>query len=245
MADAGRVLIIPKGAYNSETVYEPLDLVFYDHKSWVARKNNVGIVPSETSEEYWYKLVDMDVTASLDETVEGKVLDATAGKVLKGLIDETRTGLSEEIESTKTAIDEEIVEVQTVLEEAIDEKIAKSDALSKEEIAASTDLTGKVPSAEAFSKLNSDLKIRTKGHLINVNGTTDSYGIITVNDRNITDFANIPYCITNYSHESSKPYSITVDAWTATNVSFRIRKMSDNTVVGNTQVSFTALLLGF
>ena len=90
-------------------------------------------------------------------------------------------------------------------------------------------------------------KINTlpKAHLISVSGTTESSGIITVADTHITDFSQLPYCITNYSRELSYPYSITVNGWTSTTVSFRIRKMSDNTAVGNTNVSFSAILIGF
>lgn len=54
----------------------------------------------------------------------------------------------------------ELSEVQSVVGDVADlktDKINHTDALSKEEIAASTDLTGKVPSAAAFSQLNSDL----------------------------------------------------------------------------------------
>ncbi|MBQ0079702.1 MAG: hypothetical protein KBS66_07435 [Eubacterium sp.] len=117
--------------------------------------------------------------------------------------------------------------------------------LSREEIAASTNLNGKLPSAAAFKSLNSDLVKKVKGYLINVNGTTDNAGIITVTDTNIGDFSQMPYCVTNYSRELSYPYSVTLNNRTATSISFRIRKMADNSAVGNTEVSFTAIVIGF
>ena len=51
MGDAGRVLIIPKGEYNSQTGYEMLDLVYYQGTSYVAKKTTLGHLPTET--EYW------------------------------------------------------------------------------------------------------------------------------------------------------------------------------------------------
>ena len=65
MASAGRILIMPKGNYNSETEYEMLDLVFYDGASWVAKKSVVGITPSESSSDYWMKMCEADLTSCL------------------------------------------------------------------------------------------------------------------------------------------------------------------------------------
>jgi hypothetical protein len=56
MASAGRILIIPKGNYNAETTYEPLDLVFHGDTSRLAKKNAVGIEPSDANSEHWFKM---------------------------------------------------------------------------------------------------------------------------------------------------------------------------------------------
>lgn len=48
MAAIGRVLLMPKGAYSGSTVYNALDWVRHDSKSWVCKVDGtVGIVPSE------------------------------------------------------------------------------------------------------------------------------------------------------------------------------------------------------
>lgn len=60
MASAGRILIMPKGNYNAETEYEMLDLVSLNGKTWLAKKNVVGIEPSDANSEYWHDLVDID-----------------------------------------------------------------------------------------------------------------------------------------------------------------------------------------
>lgn len=45
MADAGKVAILPRGLWSEETVYEPLDLVYYENNSYVALKESVGVTP--------------------------------------------------------------------------------------------------------------------------------------------------------------------------------------------------------
>lgn len=63
MTSAGRILIMPKGNYDSSVTYEMLDLVFYDGASWVAKKTTVGITPSDASIEHWMKMCDsVDLT---------------------------------------------------------------------------------------------------------------------------------------------------------------------------------------
>ena len=56
MKIVGRVLIIPKGAYDSEEKYEMLDMVHHGGTSWLARKEVKGIEPSEENAEYWHNL---------------------------------------------------------------------------------------------------------------------------------------------------------------------------------------------
>ena len=58
MASAGRILIMPKGKYNAETEYEMLDLVEHNNRAWIAKKDCVGIEPSDTNKEYWHDMFD-------------------------------------------------------------------------------------------------------------------------------------------------------------------------------------------
>ena len=57
MANAGRILIIPKGNYDASVTYEMLDLVSYNGVSWIAKKTVVGIAPSEG--EYWHNMFNI------------------------------------------------------------------------------------------------------------------------------------------------------------------------------------------
>lgn len=58
MASAGRILIMPKGNWSAETEYEMLDLVYHNGTSWLAKKDVVGVEPSEANSEYWHNLLD-------------------------------------------------------------------------------------------------------------------------------------------------------------------------------------------
>ena len=64
MASAGRILIMPKGNYDSSTTYEMLDMVYYNGSSWIAKKTVVGIEPSVSNTEHWHRMSDI---AWLDE----------------------------------------------------------------------------------------------------------------------------------------------------------------------------------
>ena len=69
MTVAGRILIMPKGAWDATTEYEMLDLVRYNGTSWLAKKNSVGVAPTEG--EYWQNMFDAD--AFIDAKIEAAV----------------------------------------------------------------------------------------------------------------------------------------------------------------------------
>lgn len=50
-SDAGRVIPLPKGAWDASTNYETLDIVSYNNQSWMAKLNSIGITPVEGS--FW------------------------------------------------------------------------------------------------------------------------------------------------------------------------------------------------
>ena len=96
MADAGRILIIPRGDYNANSTYEKLDLVKYKGSSWLAKKNATGVEPSEG--EYWQKLFYVDIANNLTTASEGYALDARQGKVLDDKITAVNSNLTSEPE---------------------------------------------------------------------------------------------------------------------------------------------------
>ena len=54
MVNAGRILILAKGAWDSLTMYDQLDLVSYNKIAYIARQASVGVNPqNDTSYTYW------------------------------------------------------------------------------------------------------------------------------------------------------------------------------------------------
>ena len=60
-AVAGRVLIIPKGAYVAGTTYNMLDLVKYNSKSFLAKRTNTNVTPVDGAD--WMELTNDGVTS--------------------------------------------------------------------------------------------------------------------------------------------------------------------------------------
>lgn len=63
MADAGKIVITPKGKYNSTTTYEWLDEVTYDGKSYIALKTVTGVTPSDDGVNWRLFLEPNDIVA--------------------------------------------------------------------------------------------------------------------------------------------------------------------------------------
>ena len=103
MASAGRILIMPKGNYDSSVTYEMLDLVFYDGASWLAKKTVTGIAPSIDSEEHWMKMCD-----SADLTEVYNRIQAIENQMLSALslddIDFTPYALKTDLNSINTTL---------------------------------------------------------------------------------------------------------------------------------------------
>ena len=72
MQTLGKILIIPKGDYDSSATYEFLDLVRHSGTSWLAKKNvPAGIEPTTVNAEYWQNMFDAE--AFIDSRIEAKI----------------------------------------------------------------------------------------------------------------------------------------------------------------------------
>lgn len=69
MADAGRILIIPKGDYVADVAYERLDLVRHNGNVWLAKKDTTGVEPSADSDD-WFFMGNTDALTLGTETPE-------------------------------------------------------------------------------------------------------------------------------------------------------------------------------
>ena len=97
MASAGRILIMPKGNYDSSVKYEMLDLVYHSNTSWLAKKDSVGIEPSDSNVEYWHKLcesTDLTVIEQRLAALESAGSIDLSGYALKSSVDATNNNVS-------------------------------------------------------------------------------------------------------------------------------------------------------
>ena len=77
MTSAGKILIMPKGDYDSTRTYQILDLVKHGGTSWIAKKSvPEGIEPTTANSEYWQSLFDAE--AFIDARIEAKVAEYMA-----------------------------------------------------------------------------------------------------------------------------------------------------------------------
>ena len=76
MGNAGRVLMIPKGEYNSATTYEMLDFVYYQGRSYVCKQTSTGNAPTNTT--YWQALTG-DASAEIQALTNQVEARATLG----------------------------------------------------------------------------------------------------------------------------------------------------------------------
>lgn len=106
MANAGRILIIPRDDYNKDTTYEMLDLVNFGSATWLAKKTVTGIEPSEANSEYWFKFHGNSIANNLTTDESGYVLDARQGKALMT-----------EITSLRYSIEARFLEMQNLIDE--------------------------------------------------------------------------------------------------------------------------------
>lgn len=109
MADAGRILIIPKGDYDANSTYEKLDLVKHKGTSWLAKKDVTAVEPSEENAEYWQSMFGISIADNLDTEVVGQALDARQGKILDEKIDSQGAVLDEKIETLNNILECETI----------------------------------------------------------------------------------------------------------------------------------------
>nr|DAP38954.1 MAG TPA: hypothetical protein [Bacteriophage sp.] len=94
MADAGRIVIIPKGEYKNNVTYERLDAVLYNGKGYIALKTVTGVTPVADGEN-WQIYVDnvnidvdnlkpnFEISSERKNIFSGETLSAILGKIKK------------------------------------------------------------------------------------------------------------------------------------------------------------------
>lgn len=74
MTTAGKILILPKGDYDSSKTYEMLDLVKHNGTSWLAKKEvPEGVEPTNSNSEYWQNMFDINIEAIIEQKVRAYI----------------------------------------------------------------------------------------------------------------------------------------------------------------------------
>ena len=68
-ADAGRIMPLPKGAWNSATQYEMLDMVSYNGSMYIAKRSNTNVTPVEGAD---WQLASQGATGALVSSFNGR-----------------------------------------------------------------------------------------------------------------------------------------------------------------------------
>ena len=123
MGSAGRVLIIPKGPYDSSVTYSQLDMVRYDRHTWICKKACTGVTPSESA--YWMEIGadGLDGAPGRDgEDFNSELLDPINGNIakLETSVEEINAELNNKAPKTHThsefeTINTEIKNIQETL----------------------------------------------------------------------------------------------------------------------------------
>ena len=86
-AVAGRILLISKGDYNANTVYNSLDWVRYNSAAWVCKADNTQNEPPSTSSTKWALMAADSAYSSLGDLNDVTISSEAAGQYLGVVID--------------------------------------------------------------------------------------------------------------------------------------------------------------
>ena len=88
MVSLGKVLIMPRDAYEENATYAQLDIVTHNGVVWMCKQTAIGIEPTDDSHDHWMKLFGYNIVNNLTHAEAGGVLDARQGATLKNYVDE-------------------------------------------------------------------------------------------------------------------------------------------------------------
>ena len=192
MTELGKVMVVPKGAYNANTTYEILDLVTYNGSSYIALKSTKGNVPTNTT--YWQlhgqgypgaatgvsakDTQGMVVTAGSNSTVQA-LIDAIADRVMTKLFAKADIVQTESTSTTKVPSSAYLKQVKDDINSNFDKYYSLSDAIqipSGADLNNYTDFGNYVSSAASISSTLQNCPALNGGfvlHVERVTGATD------------------------------------------------------------------------
>ena len=101
-ASAGRVLLIPKGDWNTNTTYTGLDWVRHNGAAWVCKNTCTNIEPTEANADNWQMMARDGDGVTADTAMSDTSTNAVQNKVVKSYVDNSIAGISDMTGATST-----------------------------------------------------------------------------------------------------------------------------------------------
>ena len=92
-ASAGRVLLIPKGDWNSSTTYTGLDWVRHNGAAWVCKNTCTNVEPTENNTANWQMMARDGDGVTADTAMSDTSTNAVQNKVVKSYVDNSIAGI--------------------------------------------------------------------------------------------------------------------------------------------------------
>ena len=94
-ASAGRVLLIPKGDWNSSTTYTGLDWVRHNGAAWVCKNTCTNIEPTLENADNWQMMARDGDNITADTAMSSTSTNAVQNKVVKSYVDNSIAGIAD------------------------------------------------------------------------------------------------------------------------------------------------------
>lgn len=101
-ASAGRVLLIPKGDWNSEATYTGLDWVRHNGAAWVCKNTCTGIEPTEENSDNWQIIARDGTEITVDAEISDQSENPVQNKAIKKYVDDHSTDVADMTGATAT-----------------------------------------------------------------------------------------------------------------------------------------------
>ena len=94
-ASAGRVLLIPKGDWKSNTTYTGLDWVRHNGAAWVCKNTCTNIEPTSANTNYWQLISKDGPSVTADAAMSSTSTNTVQNKVIKSYVDNSIDGIAD------------------------------------------------------------------------------------------------------------------------------------------------------
>ena len=215
-ASAGRVLLIPKGEWNSTTEYSNLDIVHHNTSTWVCKKTCIGVEPSDAQTSYWQAMAK-DATEQIATTSTNGLMSASDKTKLNSIAAKAEVNVQSDWSVTDTSSDAYIKNKPT-----IDSAISTTSTNAIQNKAVTAELNKKVNAVSGKGLSTNDYTTAEKTKLSKI---ADGAEVNVQSDWSVTDTSSDAYIknkpsldtkVDDTAEGANSLLSKMGDTWTAT-----------------------------